>query len=69
MSNNLLKADILEFQKLKERHPTYRAFTSCLNCGQGFETNIPKGTTLRQFNPPCPNCGCTIADIAREWAK
>lgn len=59
--------NILKFAALKNKQESYLVDSSCLNCGQGFSTTIPKGTTVRAHNPTCPNCGCRMRDVQREF--
>jgi len=58
---------LVDLQAHRAKKDIYKASCSCLNCGQGFEVAIPKGTTVRRHNPACPNCGCTIRETAEEF--
>ncbi len=53
----------------KQKSDTYEATLSCMNCGRGYVTKIPRGVTVREANPKCTNCGCGHTDVAREWER
>lgn len=60
---------LVDLSAKRQQKNTYKAQHSCLNCGQGWETQIPKGITIRQNNAECPTCGCKIIDVASEFER
>ena len=46
---------------------SYKIYTNCTNCGHRQESNVPKGTTVKDFIASqiskCSNCGCTTLEI------
>lgn len=62
--------DLDKFRELKENQKnTYRADINCLNCGDKYSANIPKGTPIQTADPACPKCGCSPNQISKLWGN
>lgn len=48
---------------------TYKVKIHCANCDRDFRPVIPKGTTVLQSNPICPNCGVDLITLRKEWKE
>ena len=42
----------------ENENETYIEQIKCFNCANEFEVKIPKGISIREYNPACPRCGC-----------
>lgn len=60
MTTNESDKRVLEFAKALTESQTYRATITCMNCGNNFQEDIPKGVMIAACDPKCPKCGCSM---------